>query len=141
MECEKVNSNLQNRKHLAWHETLELHELVAFQSTQLVGCKKKLPSIQDPALRSLYTETIKCLEQNLRDLLPYYHSVPTMQRNINPSELTVFDAGSLLGLCTDFRKNLCCSYYGNGYSPAEGNISETPAGRNRPSQQGIQIHV
>lgn len=28
-------SNVQGQNHLAWHETLELHELVAFQSIGL----------------------------------------------------------------------------------------------------------
>jgi spore coat protein F len=34
--------------HLAWHETLELHELVAAQSNALMKLKKAYPKVKIP---------------------------------------------------------------------------------------------
>ncbi len=34
--------------YLAWHETLEIHELVAFQSIGLMKLKKAYPKVTDP---------------------------------------------------------------------------------------------
>ncbi|MGG6313390.1 spore coat protein [Paenibacillus macerans] len=75
---------------------MELHELVAFQSTHLAVFKKKLPTIQDPALKNLYAETIKALEQNLRELLKFYPMAPSMPRNAGP-DMTAVEAATLLG--------------------------------------------
>ena len=60
-------------KTLAWHETLELHELIAAQSVGLVKIKKSMKKISDPQLRQLYSVSAKAkaLEQNLRELLPF----------------------------------------------------------------------
>lgn len=58
--------------HLAWHETLELHELVAFQSVGLIKLKKSIGEIKDRELRSIYNQTIKGLEENLRELLQFF---------------------------------------------------------------------
>jgi spore coat protein F len=95
VESEKVNPNQENPKHLAWHETMELHELVAFQSVQLLAFKKKLPSLQDPAVRSLYMEAIQGMEQNLRELLQYYPLAPSMERSERP-DLSALEAAHLL---------------------------------------------
>lgn len=54
-------------KTLAWHETLELHELIAAQSVGLVKIKKSMKKISDPQLRQLYSMSAKALEQNLRE--------------------------------------------------------------------------
>mgnify|MGYP003574952742 FL=1 len=40
--------------HLAWHETLELHELVAAQSNALMKFKIAYPKIKDPILKTIY---------------------------------------------------------------------------------------
>ncbi len=88
--------NSWTHEHLAWHETMELHELVAFQSTHLTVFKKKLPTIQEPTLKALYAETIKALEQNLRELLKFYPMAPTMARNTSP-DMTAVEAATLLG--------------------------------------------
>ena len=66
----------QNPRHLAWHETLEIHELTAFQANNLMGFKMSLHDIKDPELHGLYTEAINGVEQNLRELLPYFHKRP-----------------------------------------------------------------
>ncbi|OMG51142.1 spore coat protein [Paenibacillus macerans] len=95
MECEIVN-NEWKQEHLAWHETLELHELVASQSANLAAFKKKLPMVMDPELKALYAETIKTLEHNIRELLKFYPLAPGMARNVSP-DMTGFDAANLLG--------------------------------------------
>jgi len=85
-------------KYLAWHETLEMHELVAFQTGQLVSFKKKLPTLQDPALRALYAEAIAALEHNLRDLLAFYPKAPAPHRDHEEIELPGAESAQLLGV-------------------------------------------
>jgi spore coat protein F len=48
-------------KHLAWHETLDLHELVAFQATGLIKLKKSVRKVKDTELRNLYYYSIRAL--------------------------------------------------------------------------------
>lgn len=91
-----MSVNPMTHKHLAWHETMELHELVAFQSTHLVLFKKLYPTVQDHALRNLYAETIHALEHNLKDLLKFYPMAPTPYRGPIPDP-TAFEAANLLG--------------------------------------------
>ena len=84
--------------HLAWHETLELHELVAFQTGQLVSFKKKLGSLKDPALRNLYAEAIRSIQHNLHDLLKFYPMAPLEARSsMEELELTGAESAQLLG--------------------------------------------
>jgi spore coat protein F len=83
--------------HLAWHETMELHELVALQTAQLVAFKKKLPSLQDPGLRTLYTETIQSLEHNIRELLYFYPLAPMVDQQRDIPELPGIESAHLLG--------------------------------------------
>lgn len=96
MESDTVTTKQGYPNHLAWHETMELHELVAFQSTHLAGFKRMLPEIHDSSLRTLYAETIQCLEQNLRELLKFYPLAPAIQRSAGP-DMTLVEAASLLG--------------------------------------------
>lgn len=85
-----------DRATLAWHETLEMHELVAFQSIGLMKIKMGLKNIQDQHLRRIYLQTIKELELNLNELLQFYpyapHPGPTSEYRITDS----FSAGDLL---------------------------------------------
>lgn len=94
------------QQHLAWHETLELHELAGYQSNALTGMKLNLPNIQDPALKGLYGEAIQGTEQNLRELLPYYASAPRvgMRKETGP-DLTAYYAGHLLGFAKTSVRN------------------------------------
>jgi spore coat protein F len=64
---------------LAWHETLELHELVAFQSVCLIKLKRSIPEIQNQELRNLYAQTIQILALNLCELLAFYPRAPYLQ--------------------------------------------------------------
>jgi spore coat protein F len=106
MESEnKLSLNQEYRKHLAWHETLELHELVAFQASQLVSFKKKFPSLQDPVLRTLYAEAISALTQHIQELLQYYPHAPTMERNGEIVELPGAESGQLLGFAKTAIRN------------------------------------
>lgn len=57
---------------LVWHETLELHELVAFQSTGLMKLKNGLKAIEDNTLKNIYLQTINELEMNLKELLQFF---------------------------------------------------------------------
>lgn len=61
---------------LAWHETLELHELVAFSSIGLMKIKKGMKEIKDDALERIYLQTIQDLEKNLHELLAFYPYAP-----------------------------------------------------------------
>jgi spore coat protein F len=102
-----LSENSRVPQHLAWHETLELHEVVATLAYQLIAFKMQLANVQDPTLRGLYTEAIHGLEQDMRDLLPYYEKAPisTMRSDnrepFRPTptgvDLTAFYARNLLG--------------------------------------------
>lgn len=84
-------------KHLAWHETLELHELTAMQSTALMNLKKCIKEINDKQLRSIYAETIKELETNLKELLRYYSLAQREDIDLEVRDVgTGFYAGELL---------------------------------------------
>lgn len=92
--------------HLAWHETLELHELTAFQSNGLMKMKQSLPQIQDPTLKALYTEAIKSVENHLRELLAFYPKAPGAQALRHEKDpMTGFYAGDLLGMSKTLVRN------------------------------------
>ncbi|MBD3110179.1 spore coat protein [Bacillus sp. AGMB 02131] len=81
---------------LAWHETLEIHELVAFQSNALMDLKMSIKKIQDSELKQLYADSIQALENNLKELIPFYNFAPEVrgeERNNDP-----FYAGNILGM-------------------------------------------
>lgn len=104
-ESETVNVNHAVPQHLAWHETMELHELTAFQSTHLALFKQKLCTIEDPELRALYTETICAIENNLRELLKFYPAAPHPYRNHQQPDFTAFEAAGLLGFAKTSVRN------------------------------------
>jgi spore coat protein F len=86
-----------NQQTLAWHETLELHELVAFNSIGLMKMKKGLKEIKDDPLERIYLQTIKDLENHLQELLVFYPYAPhaNQQRDF-PMYGDSFFAGDLL---------------------------------------------
>ncbi|MFL6554803.1 MAG: spore coat protein [Bacillus sp. (in: firmicutes)] len=99
----------EGRKLLAWHETLELHELVAFQSVGLMKLKMAIKKIPDPELKELYRKCIHDLEGNLRDLLKFYPSAPGYKTRDDEEDLREdvgFFAGDLLGLSKTLVRNL-----------------------------------
>lgn len=98
-------TSMQPQHHLAWHETLELHELVAFQANHLTGFKMNLADVKEPQLHALYAETIQSLEQNLCELLPYYPKAPVAARAAADGDLTAFYAGHLLGFAKTAVRN------------------------------------
>jgi spore coat protein F len=89
---------------LAWHETLELHELVVFQSVGLFKLKKLIKDVKDPALHALYAHTIQSLESNLHELLQFYPMAPRDER-MHMMEDTGFYAGDLLTLAKTMVRN------------------------------------
>jgi len=96
---------MSHHQHLAWHETLEVHELVAFQSMGLFKLKKLLPEIQDPSVKSLYVTTIQAMEGNLRELLAFYPMAPTAERKGHMLPEAGFFAGDLLMLAKTTVRN------------------------------------
>ena len=86
-------------KHLAWHETMEIHELVTFQSIGLMKLKKAYPEISCQTLKAIYSEAITGLTTNLRELLRFYDMAPRPERSdeYRDDELP-FYAGDLLAL-------------------------------------------
>ncbi|MGE7603386.1 spore coat protein [Peribacillus sp. NPDC097675] len=102
--------------HLAWHETLELHELVASQANALMKLKKAYPEIKDPILKTLYKQMIDSLTQNLMELLQFYPLTPDVNRTEAVIEVEIHEegtrddasalaAGDLLGLAKSSIKN------------------------------------
>ncbi|WP_062050913.1 spore coat protein [Bacillus sp. JCM 19034] len=87
-------------QHLAWHETLEIHELVAFQSIGLMKLKKVYAEVTDPVLQQLYSEAINGLSTNIRELLEFYPMAPRTDENEDHTreDQLPFYAGDLLAL-------------------------------------------
>ncbi|SES67088.1 spore coat protein F [Oceanobacillus limi] len=99
---------IENRqpRHLAWHETLEIHELVAFQSIGLMKLKKAVREVHDNKLRGLYLQTIKDLEANINDLLKFYSLAPREDIDRDMKDLDKgFYAGDLLALAKTSVRN------------------------------------
>lgn len=92
-----------HQRHLAWHETLEIHELVAFQANGLIKLKKLVREINEPTLQSLYLTAITSIEKNLRELLPFFPYAPVEQSY--PRQEAGFYAGDLLGLAKTTVRN------------------------------------
>ncbi|MGX6445264.1 spore coat protein [Neobacillus sp. K501] len=117
----------QDRRTLAWHETLELHELVAFQSIGLMKLKMSFKKVPDQELKELYRKCIHDLEQNLKELLKFYPSAPGYQSRDEDDyrEDIGFYAGDLLALSKTMVRNL-------GVAITE---TATPALRNVLSKQ------
>ena len=91
--------------HLAWHETLELHELVASQSSALIKLKKVSRTVKDPILKTLFKHTIDGLTQNIMELLVFYPLAPKLQEEDESSsdeesrdDASAMSAGELLTL-------------------------------------------
>lgn len=81
--------------HLAWHETLELHELVASKSISIKKFKKSVKHISCPILKSLYLTAIQNSEQHLRELLSFYPYAPDVPSSYREGE-KFFYSGALL---------------------------------------------
>ena len=91
---------------LAYHETLELHELVALESNALTGLKMKVKDVPNQELKSLYVTVIKVLERYIKELLEYFPRAPQRDEEERDKQDAGFYAGNLLGLT----KNLVRSY-------------------------------
>ncbi|MEH7179442.1 spore coat protein [Neobacillus vireti] len=97
------------RRTLAWHETLELHELVAFQSDGLMKLKLSYKKVPDAELKEIYNKCIHELEHNLTELLKFYPSAPGYQGRDDDDDYREdvgFYAGDLLGLSKSLVRNL-----------------------------------
>lgn len=109
-------------KHLAWHETMELHELTASQSNTLMGLKMHVHDVADPKLRGLYEETIRSTESNLKELLQFYPMAPMEARNNKSKphheDLTAFYLRPSARDSQKLRQKLRGSRYGGSYSAA-----------------------
>ncbi|MEH7109912.1 spore coat protein [Bacillus sp. JJ1764] len=98
----------EERRLLAWHETLELHEMVAFQSTGLMKLKMSVNKVTDSELKELYLTCIHDLESNLRELLKFYPNAQGYQaRDTEDVRQDLgFFAADLLGLSKTLVRNL-----------------------------------
>lgn len=101
----------EERKLLAWHETLELHEMVAFQATGLMKLKLSIKKITDPELKELYRKCIHDLEGNLKELLKFYPNAQGYQSREEEDvrEDIGFFAADLLGLSKTLVRNLAAA--------------------------------
>ncbi|MBM7693413.1 spore coat protein F [Peribacillus deserti] len=82
-------------RHLAWHETLELHELTAATSNNLMTLKKNFRKITDPQLRELYSFSIQSFQQNLQELLQFLPMAPSVTEGARRDETALY-GGTLL---------------------------------------------
>ncbi|BCJ88486.1 coat protein F [Effusibacillus dendaii] len=64
-----VRDTVSSSGHLAPHETLELHEILAFKTNGLMRQKMALPHIHDPELRRLYMESMTATERHIREIV------------------------------------------------------------------------
>ncbi|WHY76903.1 spore coat protein [Neobacillus sp. WH10] len=101
----------EERKLLAWHETLKLHELVAYQSSGLMKLKMSITKVTDNELKDLYKKGIHDLEGNLKELLKFYPSAQGYQAREEEDlrEDMGFFASDLLGLSKGLVYNLATS--------------------------------
>lgn len=87
------------RRTLAWHETLELHELVAFQANGLMKLKRTEREVSDAKLKHLYRFSIQALEQNLKELLPFFPEAPGFREDETEERAdSSFYSGGLLSM-------------------------------------------
>ncbi|OXB85712.1 MULTISPECIES: spore coat protein [Geobacillus] len=101
-----MHGHMHGHRHLAWHETLELHELIAFQANALMKMKKAVGNIDCPELKRLYVETIQGLEMNVRELLAFIPSAPMMEETRDPDDgERALHAGDLLGFAKTSVRN------------------------------------
>lgn len=98
----------EERRMLAWHETLELHEIVAFQSLGLMKLKMSIKKVTEPELKELYKKGIHDLESNVRELLKFYPNAQGYQAREEDDvrEDTGFFSADLLGLSKTLVRNL-----------------------------------
>lgn len=87
---------MEKQKTLAWHETLEIHELTAFKSVGLMKLKQGIKHITDHRLRSIYQRKINVLESGLRELLELYPAAPKPGDSSEYRVDHAFYAGDLL---------------------------------------------
>ncbi|MGN7402862.1 spore coat protein [Cytobacillus praedii] len=102
----EYNYERPQQQHLAWHETMEIHELVAFQSIGLMRLKKAYREITNPELKKLYRQAINGLSKNISELLRFYPMAPKPERyDENRENNLPFYSGDLLGLAKTSVRN------------------------------------
>ncbi|PGS46133.1 spore coat protein [Bacillus sp. AFS041924] len=72
---------------LAWHETLELHEIMAATTYYLYKLKTNLKNITDEGLKELYKASINTFENNLRDILKFMSNITIGERDAASDKL------------------------------------------------------
>ncbi|MDY0407736.1 spore coat protein [Virgibacillus soli] len=104
----------QRPNHLAWHETLELHEIVAMQSTALMKMKLFMGEIKDRAVRNLYREGINNTEKELRELLKFYSLAPReeelLDEDFQEDDFRQIDAGFYAAVLLSHSKTAVKTY-------------------------------
>ncbi|MBM6618786.1 spore coat protein [Bacillus suaedaesalsae] len=84
------------QKTLAWHETLELHEITAYNSIGLMKLKKGIEEIEDTELKGIYTKSIEALETSIKELMQFYPYAPKPGHSSEYRNDVGFFAGDLL---------------------------------------------
>ncbi|MDF2947558.1 MAG: spore coat protein [Bacillales bacterium] len=90
---------------LAWHETLELHELTTFNAIGLMKIKMGLKQITDPRLIAIYQETITGLETSIRELMQFYPYAPKPGLTNQYRQMDTFFAADLLAFTKSAVRN------------------------------------
>jgi len=83
-------------KTLAWHETLELHEILAASTYYLFKLKSHLKQIKDKELKELYLTSIEKLENQIRDLLKFMSNITIGDRDTEEKYASEMFAEDLL---------------------------------------------
>lgn len=122
--------------HLAWHETLMVHELVAMQSTALMKMKMFVGNITDSRLKKIYTEGIKNLENHLRELLKYYALAPRLDEE--NEETRNIESGFYAAELLSFSKSAVKAYAATITETATPALRDTLT---RHLQKCIQMHA
>jgi len=100
-----IHDASERAKHLAWHETLEIHELVVYQANHLTAFKMFAPAVTNPKLQALFQEAIGSIEANLTTLLGFYPQAPSAARSSSHVDMTPFYAAFLLNFAKTAVRN------------------------------------
>ncbi|MCP8618131.1 spore coat protein [Salirhabdus salicampi] len=89
---------MEQQKTLAWHESLELHELVVFKSVGLVKMKTSVKMLKDKETRELFQKAIQVIESELKELMKFYQNVPQTREDelMERNAMENFMVGDLL---------------------------------------------
>ncbi|PPA70803.1 spore coat protein [Jeotgalibacillus proteolyticus] len=83
-------------QHLAWHETLAIHELTVAQSIGLIKVKNTVDTIMDPDLKRIYLQAIENISANIMEFISFYPLAASPDRKPNQHSDSTLSARELL---------------------------------------------